>query len=494
MRERPAPLGFWPRVLRRLLGKEASAYAALMVFSLGAITGSMYVLSTSQSQASIRAAAVFQGSTFETTASADFSSDIGVRTSVVQFQDGVIAAVRSAVTNLAGSIRAVSSNIIAEAQKEDAARTAAQAAKGSVFGLSADTQLAAQAQALGADTIKNIAAGLQSALQPTAVPGGGAGAIGTPAVVVTPGGLGTGTSPGGGAPAGAPGGVIATPTPAPSGAASAAGGTPPPPSGGTQPTAVGPTPEGSPRGATPTSAPQATEATGAGNPAPSNQGAATPASQATPAAIPTTAPAPTSAPVPTSAAQATVPVSVPTAGATIPAGPTAIVATPIPPTSTPILKPTATFVPTPAATATPLPLILDLGLGQVGDHDVAAIFSGLGSLAVGDLVYRDLVFQNNGVVEYSYYIYTTSASTSPLWTDATRGMQMSVYFNDQLRYKGPVQVSEKNKIFMNKIKPTHEDHVHVELSLPVGDDNSWQGQSFTVAFEIPIVLNEPSPF
>src|SRR5688500_9447185 len=110
----------------------------------------MYVLSTQQANEVILATSRFNHSTIAIENQADFKAETQVRTVIVNFEGGIATGLREAVTNLAGAIRAVSSNIISEAQREDAARAAASAARPSAFGLSADTQIVAQAPALAA--------------------------------------------------------------------------------------------------------------------------------------------------------------------------------------------------------------------------------------------------------------------------------------------------------------------------------------------------------
>src|SRR5688500_18141748 len=131
----------------------AVGYATLLTFSLATITGSMFVLSTRQSNEVIFGTQRLANSALSTGASADFKPETPVRTVIVNFEGGVATGLREAVTNLAGAIRAVSSNIIAEALREDAARAAAQAARASAFGLSADSQLVAQAPPLPAGAL-----------------------------------------------------------------------------------------------------------------------------------------------------------------------------------------------------------------------------------------------------------------------------------------------------------------------------------------------------
>src|SRR5688500_18036336 len=139
----------------------AVGYATLLTFSLATITGSMFVLSTRQSNEVIFGTQRLANSALSTGASADFKPETPVRTVIVNFEGGVATGLREAVTNLAGAIRAVSSNIINEALREDAARAAALAARPSAFGLSADSQLAAGAGALGVPVLPP---------QPTAIP------------------------------------------------------------------------------------------------------------------------------------------------------------------------------------------------------------------------------------------------------------------------------------------------------------------------------------
>ena len=123
-------------------------YATLLVFSLATITGSMYVLASHEADVAINAHVTFKESEFATGSLADFKPEISVNTIIIDFQDGVAKGVRDRLTSLAGAIKAVSSNIIAEAQREDALRAAANAARPSAFGLGADAALAASSSAL----------------------------------------------------------------------------------------------------------------------------------------------------------------------------------------------------------------------------------------------------------------------------------------------------------------------------------------------------------
>jgi len=133
---------------------------------------------------------------------------------------------------------------------------------------------------------------------------------------------------------------------------------------------------------------------------------------ATPSPTPTTAPSPTASPAPTNSSA---PVSVPTATP----GPAA---TPAPPAA-----PTPTPSPTPAPT-----------LAISTDRGATAVVN-LTDLVPGDSVDRTITVQNSGSLAFRYTVSASQTASTPLWTDTTDGLQLTVRTSGgTVLYAGPL--------------------------------------------------------
>jgi len=425
-----APATGFAKFLAVAFGKEVAGYAALLIFSLATITGSMYVLSSRESALAIRATRVFEGNQFGIENSADFRPESGVRTVIVQFQGGVVSNVRDAITNLAGAIRAVSSNIIDEARREDAARPSA-------FGLSADTALAAQAPALNAAAVGALAGGQQptvSAAAPTAPTAPAAPTPGAAAVqpIVPP--------------------AAATASPAP------------PPAPTTAPAVIQPTlasttqPSAASTQVPPTATPLPTATS-----APSDPGVSQPQQ--------TSGPSNPSQPAATGVPAAIEPVATQAAAVVAP-----VLATTVPVVTA---VPIATLVPLVLATQTPAPIGMTFGAGGglAGcPNCVAAVFTGNGAMGVGDTQYREVTMTNGGVTWFELHFYSDCGSCgagNPLWEDAVNGLQVKLIAVSGTRitggtvlHQGPIRIAEPQKILLNSFNPGDTLNLRIELSLP----------------------------
>jgi hypothetical protein len=444
------------KIVATIFGKEVAGYAALLVFSLATITGSMYVLASRESDAAIRATAKFAGGEFSTEARADFTADTGVRTVIVQFDNGIATSLRDTFTVLAGSIRAVSSNLIDEARREDAARALAQAARSSTFGLSADTQVAAAAPVLSAAAVQTAVSGSGPpaatavptqvpTLVPTLVP------TAPPAATIQP------TNPP--APTSQPTQAVAltqTPTQATT--------TPVPPTATARPTDTPRSSDGGGEGQTTTNQPT------------TNQPVA-PVVPVVPVA-------------PVTQVQAT---SVPAVAATsVPA--TAVPATPVPPTPIP---------PTPIGANIPLAVTFSGNTISTPGcvNCIATLVTGVGNLSVGDSTSRDITITNSSGLTFSLYFWTECPScgtNNGLWDDGgtgATGLQVTLtrMWDTRVQYDGPVKIDVGNKVWLDDFTPNQTTVVRVAFTMPVHSSdaisNTMQGKRAPITLNFPFADN-----
>jgi len=110
-----------PHLLRHA-GRVATSYVGLVVGSLIVILVSMNALATAQTRWQLFRSLRFEEISFAPTELASYAQQGDTRTVVITFNRGVAESLKQTVTSLAGMIPAVSSRIIAEAQREDTAR------------------------------------------------------------------------------------------------------------------------------------------------------------------------------------------------------------------------------------------------------------------------------------------------------------------------------------------------------------------------------------
>lgn len=221
----------------------------------------------------------------------------------------------------------------------------------------------------------------------------------------------------------------------------------------------GPSPAGAaapaPAGGNP--APGATGPAGptAGSPSTGGSGPASPVGSAQPSLTPAppvrTAPAATPTPV----------------GTTAPPSGTA-------PATGPAAGPAATPTPTP----TPAPT-----LAVSTDRGAAAIVT-LGALVPGDTIDRTITVKNSGTLGFKYAVSATQTASSPLWTDTTYGLQLTIAaFDGTVRYNGPLS-GLGSLPSSTVLAPGDTELLRYTFALPAGAPNSFQGlvQDLTLVF------------
>ena len=412
------------------MGSEVASYAALLVASLVTIMGSMYVLSTREDSRTLLQVATFKGGALGSENQADFRSDAGIRSVVIQFQDGVVADLKDKVTNLAGAITAVSTKLVDEVRAEDAARAAALAASKNAFGQSEAAALAAQVQ--------------PTVTRPTVVP--------TQAPATAPAQQPQSTT------------IVVQPTTEP-------------------PTAVPPTlvprvntpipatqPPATAVPATSTSVPTATPKppTATRTPQPethddssSNQSSSQPQPQVQPQAQ-------TQA-QPTAAAAATI-------------APLATVAVP---TATPVVLATPTTGV--GVAATQIPIVVSVS--GVDPGGATAVLPSSWTFEPGVARAQTINFANAGLNGFSLTFKTAAsgsvATPTPLWTDRTNGLQLVVVSGPNEVYRGPAYfAATTTDVFLGTINPGASAVLTMTFTLPSTAPNTYQGltQPIDLAF------------
>ncbi len=463
-----------PHLLRHA-GRVATSYVGLVVGSLIVILVSMNALATAQTRWQLFRSLRFEEISFAPTELASYAQQGDTRTVVITFNRGVAESLKDTVTSLAGMIPAVSSRIIAEAQREDTAR--ASLATGGGFGLGTDAARAVAAQAVTGAGLPSVASGTIGASSALATPSGSGN------VVISFGSSPTSTR------AAQPAAATQTAVPAAS----------------VSPTAALPT--STPvRTATATSAPSGG---GSGDPSGTQQPASTQAPPTAPGATqipPTVAPASPVATQPAATPSVSVPTlvpatltpvlpsPVPATVTTVPVQPTStrIPPTPVPSTRTPEPSDptpgptgTATIAPTATATATATPpeVAMDLSVPGGSSFSFQPIFSGALEFDAGESQSRTVSIQNNGTRTFQYYL-GTSGGTGALWTDAVNGRHMVVTRNGSEAYRGTLQMPDQ---LLGQLARGGQDTLVVTVYLPSSAGNSYQGLSTTVSYKFTAV-------
>lgn len=180
---------------------------------------------------------------------------------------------------------------------------------------------------------------------------------------------------------------------------------------------------------------------------------------------PAAAPPATAAPAPSTPAPTTPPAATPTTSPTVP-----------PATITPSvgLSPS----PTPSPTSSPTP-----GVALTTDRGASAIVS-LADLVPGDTIARTITLTNTGTLGFRYAVSATQTSSTPLWTDSTDGLQLTVSTSlGAVLYSGPLS-GLGSLAGPGTLAPGDSELLRYTFTFPASASDAFQGlaQDLTLVF------------
>ena len=204
---------------------------------------------------------------------------------------------------------------------------------------------------------------------------------------------------------------------------------------------------------------------------------------ATPAPAPSVAPT-TDPGTPTTAAPAgATPTQAPVPAATVPApiapgSATPAPVTPLPTTPAPVVTPTPTPVPptaAPAATPIPTPTPTPAPVALTTDRGATALVS-LGALVPGDTITRTMAVRNTGTSAFRYTVSATQTAGTPLWTDTTFGLQLTLSTpGGTVLYSGPLSGLAAGAAAPSVVAPAGSDDLVYAFAFPASASNAFQG-------------------
>ena len=135
-----------------------------------------------------------------------------------------------------------------------------------------------------------------------------------------------------------------------------------------------------------------------------------------------------------------------------------------------------------ATTVNPNNLLATATLSLSNDKPNDGDFVNVANLVPGDTVTRSVTVTNSGNVGFTYTGAAVPLSSTQLWTDTTKGLQVDVKRGATSLYTGPL----KNLAIpaSGTIAPSATDTLTFVFSLPATADNSFQGlsQTFTITY------------
>ena len=161
-----------------------------------------------------------------------------------------------------------------------------------------------------------------------------------------------------------------------------------------------------------------------------------------------------------------------------------------PPTSaTPPAAPTVPPSP-PAPTTAPAPSVAPVTheppqtLAVSTDRGATAIVS-LADLVPGDSIVRTIAVQNRGTLAFRYTVSASHTAATPLWSDATAGLQLTVAASGGgVLYAGPVSALGR-LAGPTTLAPATSETLTYTFAFPAGAANTFQGlvQDLTLVFD-----------
>ena len=139
----------------------------------------------------------------------------------------------------------------------------------------------------------------------------------------------------------------------------------------------------------------------------------------------------------------------------------------------------APFV-TPAPSASPSPIP---ALALATDRGASAIVS-LADLVPGDTIARTITVRNTGTLGFRYAVSVAQTASTPLWTDATDGLQLTVSTSlGVVLYRGPLSALG-SLAGPATLAPGDSEQLRYAFTFPVSAPDAFQGllQDLTLVF------------
>lgn len=135
-----------------------------------------------------------------------------------------------------------------------------------------------------------------------------------------------------------------------------------------------------------------------------------------------------------------------------------------------------------ATTVNPSNLLGTATLSLTNDKPNAGDLVSISNLVPGDTANRTVTITNTGTVGFTYVASATNLTTTPLWTDTVKGLQVSVKRGITTLYSGALK--DLAITASPTIAPAATDTLTFDFSLPTTADNSFQGltQTFTITY------------
>jgi hypothetical protein len=121
-------------------------------------------------------------------------------------------------------------------------------------------------------------------------------------------------------------------------------------------------------------------------------------------------------------------------------------------------------------------------LAASNDKSTAASLISLSNVVPGDTASRTVTITNSGNAGFTYVGAASATASTPLWTDTTNGLQVTVKRGASTLYTGAL----KNLAIpaSGTIAAAATDTLTFDFSLPAGADNTFQtlSQDFTITY------------
>jgi hypothetical protein len=135
-----------------------------------------------------------------------------------------------------------------------------------------------------------------------------------------------------------------------------------------------------------------------------------------------------------------------------------------------------------ATTANPSNVFTTATLSLTNDKSTAGSLVSLSNMVPGDMANRTVIVTNTGNVGFTFTGNATPLTTTVLWTDIVKGLQVSVKRGLTVLYTGALK--DLALPASPTIAPAATDTLTLDFSLPTSADNTFQGltQTFTVTY------------
>lgn len=156
---------------------------------------------------------------------------------------------------------------------------------------------------------------------------------------------------------------------------------------------------------------------------------------------------------------------------------------PFGPSPTPAAAPAPVAAPTPTASPAPSPTAMPSAVALTTDRGAAALIT-LGDLVPGDSITRTLAVRNIGTSAFRYAVSVSQTAGTPLWTDVTDGLQLTLRTpGGVVLYGGPLSGLGSVAAPTVVAAGASDDLVYV-FALPPSAANTFQGlsQDLTIVF------------